>query len=338
MSEPVVVIVPTGEAQIWDKDKVIVEIASAMAANYDIVLDCIGEGPCLKSVGLYQILDLLSDKFNYSKKRILIVVCNQLEQHSEYSILVNSPLKHVGLLQLELKNSTLEYKSFNNKIKHFGNFVSRGSRDRLLIGSYLYSNYKDKTLQTYHCNIRDDYHKASIFFDELLWANFPIEYVDDAYEFLTRSAPIKFAKESIETYPIRDYKMYGINEAYPEIFVDIVCQTYCRGRTFYIDEKIWRPIMTKTPFIVQGSSHFIKNLQRLGFKTFNQWWDENYSEAPWNEQTLQILKIIDRLAKLSIVEIEIMYNDMKSILDYNYEKFANMSNKDFENFRNNING
>ena len=38
------------------------------------------------------------------------------EQHSEYSILVNPPLKHVSSLQLELKNSTLEYKSFNNKI------------------------------------------------------------------------------------------------------------------------------------------------------------------------------------------------------------------------------
>ena len=331
MPQKSTVTLPTGDAQIWFKDEAIANLAKAMSVDHNIEIDCIHEGPCLEAAGLYKILDLLCDTFDYNKNRITIKgICNQLEQHDRYVIKIDAPLKHIRKLQDDLKKSPTVYKIFDANIKHFGNFTSRGSRNRLLIGSYLYSNYKDKTLQTYHCNIKDDYHKASIFFDELLWSTPLIGYADNAYKFLTGVTPIKFEEEQVESYPIRDYKMYGINAAYPRIFVDVVCQTYCQGTTFYIDEKVWRPIMMKTPFIVQGPVHFINNFKKLGFKTFNRWWDENYSEAPWNMQVHDIFKIVDGLSKLSINQLTNIYEEMKPTLDYNYEKFMNLSAVDFK--------
>lgn len=334
MSETSTVIIPTGDAQIWHKDEAIVALAKAMASNHKIELDCITEGPCLETAELYKTLDLLCESFNYDKDKIVIKnICNQIEQHTEYRVEISPPMKHVEKLQKDLKETLVEYKTFSADTKHFGNFTSRSSRNRLIIGSYLYTKYKNKTLQTYHCNINDDYHKASIFLDDLMWSGAPKEIMDNAYNFLTRTTPIKFEEERVEAYPIKGFQMYGINAAYPKIFVDIVCQTYCQGRTFYLDEKMWRPIMTKTPFIVQGSQNFISNLNKLGFKSFNKWWNEDYSYKAWNQQAYDILKIVDELSNLPIEQISNIYNEMKPVLDYNYEKFLNLSARDFEVFK-----
>ncbi len=323
----------TGDARIWHSEKAVAEIAYAMSIDSDITVDMLNEGPCLTALGLYNILDLLCKQFSYDKKRITINLGNQLESHNEYNVIVSPTVKWIDVYQEQLKKEPAVYKEFSEETKHFGHFISHGTRNRLLIGSTLYAKYYEKTIQTYHCNITDNYHKASIFLDDLMFSGAPQDRLDDAYTFLTRHTPIKLDIDKIETYPIRDHTMFGIAVVYPKFFVDIVSQTYCQGATFYIDEKMWRPIMTKTPFIIQGPQNFITNLHKLGFKSFNRWWDESYSYAPWNTQPYDILKIIDNLSNLSIEQLANIYEEMKLVLDYNYEKFINLTGKDFENFR-----
>jgi hypothetical protein len=96
-----------------------------------------------------------------------------------------------------------------------------------------------------------------------------------------------------------------------------------------MDEKLWRPIITKTPFIVHSSQNFIKNFQKLGFKTFNSWWSEGYSEDPPDYQVGEILKIVDRLAKLDTTQLAIMYDEMKPVLDHNYNLFLELNSSSF---------
>jgi hypothetical protein len=87
--------------------------------------------------------------------------------------------------------------------------------------------------------------------------------------------------------------------------------------------------MMHTPFMVQGSQNYITNLHKLGFKTFDQWWDEGYSEDPANCQTQQILQNIDRLSKFNTADLKAMYQEMTPILEHNYQTLSKLNTKDF---------
>jgi hypothetical protein len=203
----------------------------------------------------------------------------------------------------------------------------------LFLAAYLHKHHSEKTFQTYHTKIKFDYCKEFLALEDLLSWNYGWENFEMAAEFL-KIAPLTY--DHITHYPIYtgvDDKsldeMYGAIFAYPKFFVDIVCQTYFTGDTLFLDEKMWRPILSRTPFIAQGPRNFIKNLRIMGFKTFDQWWDEGYSEDPHDYQTKGIIENIDRLAKLSTDELAIMYEEMRPTLDHNFEVFMSLKPETF---------
>ena len=55
----------------------------------------------------------------------------------------------------------------------------------------------------------------------------------------------------------------------------------------------------------------------MGFKTFYEFWDEDYDGFEGKEKYLRILKLIDSIAKKSILELLDMYNSMQYILEHN---------------------
>jgi hypothetical protein len=121
----------------------------------------------------------------------------------------------------------------------------------------------------------------------------------------------------------------NITKAYPNFFVEIANITYFSGATFYVDEKIWRPILMKTPFMVQGSQNFILNLHRLGFKTFSNWWDEGYSQDPVNCQVPGIIDNVKQLSTLTVDQLKDMYAEMLPTLEHNYNRFMTLTKNDF---------
>jgi hypothetical protein len=72
----------------------------------------------------------------------------------------------------------------------------------------------------------------------------------------------------------------------------------------------------------------------LGFKTFDQWWDEGFSEDHADDQTRSIINIIDQISKYSLEDLQKIYHDMKPTLDYNYDLFRSITpaffKKEFE--------
>ena len=108
---------------------------------------------------------------------------------------------------------------------------------------------------------------------------------------------------------------------YRKIFVDIVCETMFSGDTFSIDEKMARCLHTKTPFIVFGSPNTLLGLKKIGFKTFNRWWNEDYDYAPGVNRVLQIKTVIDRIAGKTIDELKKMHDDMAQVLDHNHNVY-----------------
>jgi hypothetical protein len=118
-------------------------------------------------------------------------------------------------------------------------------------------------------------------------------------------------------------------DQYNDFFVEIACESYFTGKTFFPTEKTWRAITMRTPFIIQGPQNYLKNLKLLGFKTFDRWWDEGYSEDPADYQPLEILKVIEYLNTKTLDEIYNMYLEMHDILEHNYQTLQSLKTEDF---------
>jgi hypothetical protein len=127
-----------------------------MSSNADVQLDFYLEGPCADTNRLYQILDLFCDNNSYPKEKITIKTGNLIEQHPYYKIEKNYEYWYeVKLIQQWINRNKIE--SFQRPNKHFGNFVGRSNWARLWISSHLYTNHKNKTLQTFHSGLQKNY-------------------------------------------------------------------------------------------------------------------------------------------------------------------------------------
>ena len=56
----------------------------------------------------------------------------------------------------------------------------------------------------------------------------------------------------------------------------------------------------------------------MGFKTFWEFWDEEYDGYGMGQRYQKILTIINEVSKKSTVELQQMYAAMQPILDHNY--------------------
>ena len=63
---------------------------------------------------------------------------------------------------------------------------------------------------------------------------------------------------------------------YNKFAVEIVCETYTRGNTFFPTEKTIRPLMAAKPIMVYGPQYYLARLRSLGFQTYHSIWDESY--------------------------------------------------------------
>jgi hypothetical protein len=319
--------IENNDSKIWHRDRVILDLTDAMYQDHDLLVDLNGEGPCATSLGLYAMLDNLCDRYRYSKNRIRIYTCNLIEKHDEYIIVPCAPTKHIDKLQNMLGQESIPIKNIDSTTKYFGNFIGHSSRARLAIASYLYSNHRDKCFQTFHTTPTNEKHREFIGLEDMWLNNYKITHIENAVDFL-KQTPMKY--DPVDDGPILHMKMYGILGAYSDVFLDMVCNTYISGRTFYMDEKLWRPIITKTPFLIHGPRNFIKNLRQLGFKTFDRWWDEGFSEDPPDYQVQEIIDILDNIAAWDLTTMSRIYNEMKPVLDHNYKTFMNLTAQDFK--------
>lgn len=322
----------TGDGIIWNSSQVQHAIIDAMHRDLDIILDFLREGPDFKSLPLYEFVLECARTFEYDLGRITMITSNALERHEYMSVKYQAPTHLV-------KNATaylINYKK-KSQLKHFGMFIGRSNAVRLLLASYIDANYQDKSVYTYNFNTQDEFHINNIGLEDLLKkyavqdlsvpANFlkkcPIRLQQGSTVSVDKSLTLNPAQQLLQ----QDQEIFCA--AYQDFFVEIVCESYFTGTTFFPTEKIWRPMMLKTPFIVQGPQYFLHNLRKMGFRTFDQWWDEGYAEDPCDYQIIEIKKVIDYLAHKSVTELNEIYFDMQEILEHNYQLVLQLDKEDF---------
>lgn len=90
----------------------------------------------------------------------------------------------------------------------------------------------------------------------------------------------------------------------------------------YLTEKTFKPIIMKRPFVIVGAPGSIQQLHKLGFKTFDRFWDEAYDNILDSNQRLSaVLKIVKDICSISIDQVKELGYNMQEILEYNVEHY-----------------
>lgn len=319
--------VPNIDGTIWDKEYRALEIVKEIIDTGACQIHLNMEGPCAGSLGLYDLLDCICDQFSFKKNQIEIITCNQLESHSEYNITILPPL-YVKETQefYQINRDKFVAKNFAD-IKSIGIFIGRSNFLRLHLASETHRRYQSQAEITFHYDRTLDFHKSHCGIEDLINRNYNWNEVNVSLDFLSQ-CPKKFPEEKL-SYPILTPSHLDICQYYHGFFCEVVCETYFRGKSFYPTEKIWRPLLMKTPFVVQGPMYYLDNLKKLGFKTFDRWWDEGHQHDPYDYQPIAISKIIEYIMSLSVKELEAMYDDMLPTLQHNHDRFMELSDREF---------
>ena len=107
---------------------------------------------------------------------------------------------------------------------------------------------------------------------------------------------------------------------YKKSCFEVVCETYgeqTNDDSFYVTEKICKPILMKHPFVVVGNKNYLENLKRIGFKTFDGLIDESYDRL--DDHTQRAKAISDLLSKLDMESSKHFYDQSRQICEHNQQ-------------------
>lgn len=286
--------------KIWNLNELIDYLVTNQGK--EIAIEIFPEAVCLNFIGLYKLLELF--KF----KSVNIHTYNPFESSKKYNIIY----RHNFWFK---KQETIDEKLHTwNLNKKFFCLFGRPTASRLGLAGYLKSNY-EKHSHIHFSATTDHDNQVQFELDKLL--SYRTTSVVEAGTLIDQ---LPLLLESSDQYTFNQGYVYAdpLTNYYQDIFVDIVSESHVAGNTFFPTEKTARPMWLKKPFIIFASKNYLEYLRQQGFRTFSDFWNEDYDGFDGADRFNKILELIDFLANKSNSELETMYWNMQYTLDHNY--------------------
>ena len=279
----------------WNNRVEVEEILKTLNSNTSIMLDLCSEGPSLRRLG---VIDLF-EQFNFDVS--ITRWSNGVENVPFQRHFCNGqshfyPMsRHYWIDEIK-NNSAAEFK--------FGLFLGRNtySRHRILYdafhcwpGKFLLSKIPNSYGNSWNVN-------------QYMMLETPGEWfknVEQAQTWFENCPVPSLDNQVVQNYfTIPELSLGELTKSllghYPRFNIELVCETYTLGDTFFPTEKTTRPIVGNKPFIVYGPIGFLKNLRSTeGFLTFGDLWDESYDELEGPQRWESITQLIDYLSSLN---------------------------------------
>jgi len=104
---------------------------------------------------------------------------------------------------------------------------------------------------------------------------------------------------------------------------EIITEYSCTDTDIQISEKLSLSMLSKIPFVVIGDKGYMNHLKKLGFKTFNKFWSEEYDRCNGDERIKSLTSTIIDIQQNFKCDLDeygnFVYSDeMNEILEYNY--------------------
>jgi hypothetical protein len=192
---------------------------------------------------------------------------------------------------------------------------------------YMYDKHKDSKFDFDHSNKKYDFlylnkqpraHRKKLYnklfnngiLDNSLHTNWPDRKLPAEYE-------LPWAQ---------DYPRYGMDQdifekPYNDTACSIVSETNDNDYEVFMTEKIWKPIIAQQFFVVHGNYLYLQKFRDMGFKTFNNYFEEAYDLD--KDPTMRIDTIINVCDRLRDAPWQDMYLQSKALRQYNFDHFFN---------------
>ena len=192
---------------------------------------------------------------------------------------------------------------------------------------YMYNKHKDKTFNFDHSDKKYDFlylnkmsrqHRVKLYdklldkgvLENSLYTNWPKRKLPTDYE-------LPWAL---------DYPQYGMDQdifekPYNDSACSIVSETNDNDHEVFMTEKIWKPIIAQQFFVVHGNYLYLQKLREMGFKTFNNYFEEAYDLD--RDPDVRINTIVDVCDRLRDAQWKDMYLRSQSLRQYNFDTFFN---------------
>ena len=139
--------------------------------------------------------------------------------------------------------------------------------------------------------------------------------LNDKYMLFTFADLTWDANEAHEIHGIDQLNSISITA---DSFLTLVAETLWDTNEAFWSEKTLKPMMMLRPFVVLSSPKTLALIRKLGFKTFNKFWDESYdNEKNDGKRFEKVMKIVDTIKAKTIPELEVMLKEMNKILIHN---------------------
>ncbi len=203
---------------------------------------------------------------------------------------------------------------------------------------YMYNKHKDNKFSFTHDHNGSYWHKKHDFLylnkairDHRLKLYNRLQELDvldnSIYTFWSLDNPIRLDKKyELPGIDPKDYPRFGKDQDITELpYIDTVCsivsETNDNDYEVFMTEKIWKPILAQHVFVVHGNYLYLQKLKDMGFKTFNNYFDESYDlEQDPNKRIDKIVSLCTELKKKNWQDI---YLQTKALRQHNYDTMFN---------------
>ena len=113
------------------------------------------------------------------------------------------------------------------------------------------------------------------------------------------------------------------NDIIQQGLIYVALETMCNNDLPFISRILTKSIVMKRPFIILGCPGSLAFLKSLGFKTFSNFWSEEYdNDISLEDKTEKIINILNIWSNKSLEEIHQALESMADIVEYNFNHFT----------------
>ena len=192
---------------------------------------------------------------------------------------------------------------------------------------YMYNKHKGKAFMFDHSKKKYDFlylnkqpraHRKKLF-DKLSGQNILTNSLYTNWP--ERKLPTEYELPWAQNYPQHGMDQDIFEKPYNHTACSIVSETNDNDHDVFMTEKIWKPIIAQQFFVVHGNYLYLQKLREMGFKTFNNYFEEVYDLD--RDPNTRINTIVGLCDKLRDAPWNDMYMHSKALRQYNFNHFFN---------------
>lgn len=335
MTEPIAV---EFDGDCWNNPAQFQEKINHHPLGEPLVLDMRSEGPSLLALGIIDIINIWLSKRRLPPDTVHILRWSNPVEFVPYQRIGCNKISHFFYMARDYWNRSEP--SLTQQLQYqrpFGIFVGRLTMSRAAIlyklmspgtgsfGGQMFASLMQHA-QPFPWKITDDGRNNLENISDWL----PLNQQVVMFEWFN-SSPIS----SVDSKNVRDQFVTPTSYAdtntsllqhYDQFAVEIVCETYTQGNTFFPTEKTIRPIMAAKPIMVYGPRYHLARLRGLGFKTYHSIWDESYDLYQGPERWRLMRQSMNRLLECGRADQHAVLTQAHEIARHNRQHLSKICN------------